>query len=387
MNQVKRPIIGVALMLGAMAVLPGIDVIAKFLGQQGMPILQVVWARLVLGALMTLPFALRIAGPKALWPDRPWYHTLRAAFLVAATFFFFLSLKWLPIADALAIFFVQPLIVTVLSAFVLREAVGPRRWIAVAVGFIGTLIIIRPGIAELNPGSWLALAAGVTLAFYFVMTRAISGRAHAMVTMFQTSLLGGLILSAGIWWVWVWPSPTQWAMLAALAFIGTAGHLMIVRAGVVVLQRFPRCLHLPWRGDPDFLRDLHLDARTCQRPSPRTKSAGATLKPYTGWLLPVFGQPILHPGDLSLLCGDHGFGQLAHLGVLAMFQHDARHVDRALMMRDHAPDKVNVSVPGEGNGHAFVHRGIGLHEGHGRGRLAPGHLMPGMGVDDGFCKG
>jgi drug/metabolite transporter (DMT)-like permease len=230
MNQVKRPIIGVALMLGAMAVLPGIDVIAKFLGQQGMPILQVVWARLVLGALMTLPFALRIAGPKALWPDRPWYHTLRAAFLVAATFFFFLSLKWLPIADALAIFFVQPLIVTVLSAFVLREAVGPRRWIAVAVGFIGTLIIIRPGIAELNPGSWLALAAGVTLAFYFVMTRAISGRAHAMVTMFQTSLLGGLILSAGIWWVWVWPSPTQWGMLAALAFIGTAGHLMIVRA-------------------------------------------------------------------------------------------------------------------------------------------------------------
>ena len=230
MNQVKRPIIGVALMLGAMAVLPGIDVIAKLLGQQGMPILQVVWARLALGALMTLPFALRIAGPKALWPDRPWYHTLRAAFLVAATFFFFLSLKWLPIADALAIFFVQPLIVTVLSAFVLREAVGPRRWIAVAVGFIGTLIIIRPGIAELNPGSWLAFGAGVTLAFYFVMTRAISGRAHAMLTMFQTSLLGGLILSAGIWWVWVWPSPTQWAMLAALAFIGTAGHLLIVRA-------------------------------------------------------------------------------------------------------------------------------------------------------------
>ena len=230
MNQVKRPIIGVALMLGAMAVLPGIDVIAKLLGQQGMPILQVVWARLALGALMTLPFALRIAGPKALWPDRPWYHTLRAAFLVAATFFFFLSLKWLPIADALAIFFVQPLIVTVLSAFVLREAVGPRRWIAVAVGFIGTLIIIRPGIAELNPGSWLAFGAGVTLAFYFVMTRAISGRAHAMVTMFQTSLLGGLILSAGIWWVWVWPSPTQWVMLAALAFIGTAGHLLIVRA-------------------------------------------------------------------------------------------------------------------------------------------------------------
>lgn len=228
--QVKRPIIGVALMLGAMAVLPGIDVIAKILGQQGLPILQVVWARLALGAVLTLPFALKIAGPRRLWPARPWYHFLRAAFLVAATFCFFLSLKWLPIADALAIFFVQPLIVTILSALILREAVGPRRWIAVAVGFIGTLIIIRPGFAEVNPGSWLAFAAGANLACYFVMTRAISGQAHAMVTTFQTSLLGGLILSAVIWSVWVWPTSAQWGLFVVLAFIATFGHLMIVRA-------------------------------------------------------------------------------------------------------------------------------------------------------------
>ena len=97
-------------MLGAMAVLPGIDVIAKMLGQQGMPILQVVWARLALGAALTLPLALRIAGPAALWPARPVYHGIRAALLSGATFCFFLSLKYLPIADALAIFFVQPLV-------------------------------------------------------------------------------------------------------------------------------------------------------------------------------------------------------------------------------------------------------------------------------------
>ncbi|WP_430464346.1 DMT family transporter [Tabrizicola sp.] len=228
--QVKRPIMGVALMLGAMAVLPGIDVIAKMLGQQGIPVLQVVWARLALGAVLTLPFAWRIAGPRGLWPARPWYHSLRAAFLVAATFCFFLSLKWLPIADALAIFFVQPLIVTVLSALVLRERVGPRRWAAVAVGFVGTLIIIRPGLTEVNPGAWYALAAGANLACYFIMTRAISGQAHAMVTTFQTSLLGGLILSAVIGWIWVWPSPEQWALFVGLAVIATFGHLMIVRA-------------------------------------------------------------------------------------------------------------------------------------------------------------
>lgn len=226
----RRPLIGVFLMLGAMAVLPGIDVIAKELGRQGLPILQVVWARLALGAVMALPLALRAGGRAALWPDRPAYHALRAVFLAAATFCFFLSLKSLPIASALAIFFVQPLIVTVLSALILREKVGPRRWGAVAVGFVGTLIIIRPGMVALNPGSLLALAAGTFLACYFVLTRAIAGQAHAVVTTFQTSLIGGAILSLAVPFVWHWPSGPQWAMLGALAFIATFGHLMIVRA-------------------------------------------------------------------------------------------------------------------------------------------------------------
>ena len=168
-------------MIAAMAVLPFLDVVAKFLGQQGVPILQIVWARMAMGMVMTLPFAWRIAGPGGLRPDRPAQHGLRAIFLIAATFCFFFALKFLPIADALAIFFVQPLIVTLLSALILRETVGPRRLIAVAVGFIGTLVIIRPGLAEVNPGSWLALGAGGFLACYFVMTRAISGQAHAMV--------------------------------------------------------------------------------------------------------------------------------------------------------------------------------------------------------------
>ncbi len=226
----RHPLIGVFLMLGAMAVLPGIDVIAKQLGQQGLPILQVVWGRLALGAVLALPMALRAGGRAALWPDRPAYHALRAAFLAAATFTFFLSLTYLPIASALAIFFVQPLIVTVLSALVLKERVGPRRWAAVAVGFLGTLIIIRPGVVAVNPGSLLALAAGTLLACYFVLTRAIAGRAPAVVTTFQTSLIGGAILSLAVPLVWQAPTPAQWGLLVTLAFIATFGHLLIVKA-------------------------------------------------------------------------------------------------------------------------------------------------------------
>ncbi len=225
-----RPLLGVGFMLAAMAALPFIDVLAKFLGQEGVPILQIVWARLSFGALASLPFALRRAGVAQLLPRRPLYHTTRAILLSLATFCFFLSLTYLPIADALAIFFVQPLVVTVLSALVLKERVGPRRWVAVGVGFVGTLIIIRPGFAEVNPGSLLALAAGSFLAAYFVMTRAISGQSAAIVTTFQTNLMGAILLSLAMPLVWQHPSPEQWAMFVALGIVATFGHFLVVRS-------------------------------------------------------------------------------------------------------------------------------------------------------------
>lgn len=228
--QKPRTIIGIALMLGAMAVLPFLDVVAKTLGQQGMPILQIVWARMAFGALLTLPFTLHHGGAKAIRPDRPAYHTLRAALLIAATFLFFSALKYLPIADALAIFFVQPLILTAISPFVLKEKVGPRRWAAVAVGFAGTLIIIRPGFTELNPGTLLALGAGACLAVYFAMTRRISGSAPAMVTTFHTSLMGTLLIALPVLLLWEPPTPGQWALLFLIGLIATTGHYLIVRA-------------------------------------------------------------------------------------------------------------------------------------------------------------
>lgn len=221
---------GIGLMLLAMAILPGIDVIAKHMGQAGTPVLLLVWARLTFGALLTLPFAAREVGARGLLPDRPFLHGLRASLLMLATFLFFFSLKYLPIADALAIFFVQPLVVTALSPLVLGERVGPRRWTAVAVGFLGTLIIIRPGLSQVNPGVFFALGAGTSLALYFLLTRRIAGQAKAIVTTFHTNLLGGLIASALVPLVWQWPSATDWLMLVSLAAIANLGHYFIVRA-------------------------------------------------------------------------------------------------------------------------------------------------------------
>ncbi len=225
-----NPLIGIALMLLAMAVLPFLDVIAKYLGELGVPVLQIVWARLFFGTLVTLPFALKLAGPKGLIPNMPFMHGIRAGFLIAATGFFFAGLRYLPIADCVAIFFVQPLIVTLLSPMVLGEHVGLRRWLAVITGFIGTLIIIRPGFLAVNPGVFLALASGTSLAIYMLLTKRIAGSAPAMVTTFYTSLMGAIIMCAAVPFVWQEVTPAHWGFFVLLALIANGGHFLVVKA-------------------------------------------------------------------------------------------------------------------------------------------------------------
>ncbi|MDR0810336.1 MAG: DMT family transporter [Gemmobacter sp.] len=230
MNDERRNLAGIGLMLAAMAVMPFLDVVAKMLALQDMPVLEIVWARMAIGLLMTAPFAARAAGPRGLWPSQPGLHVLRAGFLIGATFCFFWSLKFLPIADALAIFFVQPLVVTALSPLVLGEHVGRRRWTAVAIGFLGTLVIIRPGFQEINPGMPLALVSGTSLALFMLITRRMAGQDHPMVITFHTSLIGAAAVSLVLWPFWQAPTAGQWLLFVALGFIATAGHYLIVMA-------------------------------------------------------------------------------------------------------------------------------------------------------------
>jgi drug/metabolite transporter (DMT)-like permease len=221
---------GVALVLIAMAILPFIDVIAKLLGQQGIPVVQLVWARFFFGALFTLPLALKAVGPAALIPVNPMMNALRAACLVLGTIFFFLALKTLPIADTLAIYFVQPIMITALSPLVLGEHVGVRRWATVVIGFIGVIIIIRPGFQTVDIGAVYALLSGLCSAVYILVTRFLTGRAHAMVTTFQSSVIGAVPLTIAIPWYWVAPDQQQWLLLVLLGAIAIAGHALITRA-------------------------------------------------------------------------------------------------------------------------------------------------------------
>jgi drug/metabolite transporter (DMT)-like permease len=228
--QHSKPLIGIALMVSAMLVMPFLDVVAKFLGQQNVPIIQIVWARLFFGMAMTAPLVVHSEGVKALVPHHPIMHLLRAALVGVATTLFFGALKFQGIAETLAIYFVQPLVVTMLSPLVLGEKVGVRRWLAVLVGFIGTLIIIRPGFQSVNPGMLMALGAGTCSGIYMLLTRIIASQGRAIANTFYTSLAGAILSSVAVMFVWKEPTLNQWLLFPLLAFFATLGNYLAIRA-------------------------------------------------------------------------------------------------------------------------------------------------------------
>lgn len=217
-------------MLGAMMMVPVMDGIAKALSAR-YPVIQVVWARYFFHLLWLLPLVLRRHGPRALLPAHLPLQVLRSLFLLGSTALFFGAIASIAIPDALALIFISPFVVTILSAWLLGETVGPRRWSAVAAGFIGALIIIRPGFGVFDWASVLALGAGACYACYIVTTRTLSaGGSAPLVTLAFTGLVGSLLLSPIAAPAWVTPSATDWGWMLALGAIAAGGHYLIIAA-------------------------------------------------------------------------------------------------------------------------------------------------------------
>ncbi len=225
-----KPLIGIALMIAAMLVMPFLDVVAKFLGQQNVPIVEIVWGRLAFGTLMTAPLVVGSEGFKGLTPQQPLLHLARACLVAVATGLFFWALKFQGIAETLAIYFVQPLVVTMLSPIILGETVGLRRWVAVIVGFMGTLIIIRPGFQNVNPGMLMALGAGTCSGIYMLISGILAGQNRATASTFHTSLAGAVLVSIVVIFFWQAPTTQQWFMFALLALFATLGNYFAIRA-------------------------------------------------------------------------------------------------------------------------------------------------------------
>lgn len=220
---------GIALYVAAMAIVPLMDGIAKHLSDE-MSVLQVSWARYFAHFLILLPLVLIRHKPAQLLPQQPFLQVVRGGFLLVSTVCFFWSISLMPLADALAIVFVSPLVVTALSPWLLREAVGLRRWSAVIIGFLGACIIIRPGPEMLSSGAPFALAAGIGYALYLISTRRLAGSAPPSITLFYTALVGAIVLSLAVPFAWTTPDVTQIALMAGLGLIAAIGHFLVIKA-------------------------------------------------------------------------------------------------------------------------------------------------------------
>lgn len=224
-----RRLQGLLLLFGAMAILPIMDAMAKHLSAT-YPLLQISWARFFFHFLVLVPIVLVRRRLSDLWPQRPLLQIVRGGLLLASTFCFFGGVSHMPLADTLAIFFISPLIVTLLAPKLLGEQVGMRRKIAVLIGFVGALVIIRPGLTVFQPAALFPIASGIIFALYSITTRKLAGTAPPLVTAAFTALLGAIVTSAMVPFVWVPPTAWTMALMLSMGVIAATGHLFIVLA-------------------------------------------------------------------------------------------------------------------------------------------------------------
>ena len=227
----ERPLAGILLIIVAMFMFGVLDVQAKYLSQFQDPI-QVAWAR-YFGhfALMALVLWPRL-GRRLLATRRPGLQLVRSLLLMLCTILFFTAIAHMPLADAVAISFVVPMIVTALSVPLLGEAVGLRRWMAVLVGFAGVLIILRPGLGVMHWAASLVLAMAVSFAFFQIITRKLASEGEdSLATLFYSALIGAAGLSLALPFVWQpvagwWPA----LLMASLGFWAGIGHYCLIKA-------------------------------------------------------------------------------------------------------------------------------------------------------------
>ncbi len=220
---------GILLMVLAMLIIPLNDGMAKALTAR-YPVAEIVWARYLFHFLLLLPLIAWKNGLASMRPRRIWLHMLRGAFTVFATFFFFLALSSLPMADTLALMFCYPLFITALSPIFLGEKVGLRRWGAVVAGMAGVIVIIRPGGDVFQWSSLLGVAAGLSMACYWIVTRRISASAPPLVAAAYAAIFGVLVMPVILPGGWVVPTPGDVGLFAVMGAIAAAFHILLVKA-------------------------------------------------------------------------------------------------------------------------------------------------------------
>ena len=217
----------IILNLSAWAVLPFMDTIAKYLSAE-ISFFQITWARYFFTVFWTLPLMFFFFRKNLKWSENPKLQILRGTTLLLANVCFFYSISVISMAKALTLAFVAPLVTTALSPIFLDEKVGIRRWSAVIVGFIGSLVVIRPGFIEFNLATIAALGTGCFYGVYLIITRKLHTIDNPLLTLLITGIVGLIISSLFVPIVWINITQTQWLWLALMGIFACLGHLLII---------------------------------------------------------------------------------------------------------------------------------------------------------------
>jgi len=225
-----HPLAGILILMGAVVCFSCMDASAKWLNRD-LPPMQISGMRYLVSLIAVVLFLNPWSRPGILRTKKPVLQCVRALCLIGMTLGCFIALRFLPLTQITAINFSAPLITALLAGPMLGEKIGPRRLVAVLVGFAGVLIVTRPFGTTLQPAVLLALVAALSNAFYFLITRLLAAHDRPETTMFYTSLVGTLLVSPALLFIWKTPSSfLVWAVLIALGLFGAIGHWLLILA-------------------------------------------------------------------------------------------------------------------------------------------------------------
>jgi drug/metabolite transporter (DMT)-like permease len=237
-----RILAGIGLVLVAVACFATLDTATKA-STAGVPILMGVWFRYAFQAVATTAVLLPLHGTALLRTRHPRYQLLRGALLLVSSTLAFLSLRYMPLAEFTSIVLIAPLVITLLAATTLKEYVSPLRWVLVAGGFIGTLVILRPGGDAFSWAILLPIGLVLTNAWFQVLTSKLAQTENPLTMHFYTGWVGALIASLAVPFVWTeLDSWHWWALLCLMGFMGTVGHFILILA----YQRAPASTLTPY---------------------------------------------------------------------------------------------------------------------------------------------
>ena len=228
MKNSHKPLLGVLLILGACLLLATHDGLSKHL-TQFYPVLVIIWARYLAQSVLMLGLFAPRMGRRVFHTLRPWLQLSRGLSLVGISILFISGLRYIPLAEATAVIFLTPLLVTIASAM-LGERVSRSQWLAVGCGLLGVMIIVRPGGALFTPAILLPFGAAVCFTVYQLLTRRLSGTDHPVTSNFLSSLVGTLVTSVLVLLEWRTPTLQDALLMAALGAMAMSGHLLLTNA-------------------------------------------------------------------------------------------------------------------------------------------------------------